>query len=117
MKVAPFALAALYMFSMIGYMLFSDEVSVVLDYLFYISPTTIVILLLLSRATKMCIWHRLECLLPLIGLVPGLFDDLIMNLTDAAAYINVTMIGTVCLASLVNAYFVFIKPSNEESNS
>ena len=116
-KIAPFILAVLYMFSMIGYMLFSDSVSVILDYLFYVSPTTIVLLLLLSKATKMCIWHRLECVLPLVALLPGLFDDLIMTLSNIAAHINIILIALVCLASLINAYFVFIKPTHEESNS
>ena len=116
-KIAPFALAVLYMFSMIGYMLFSDYVSTILDYLFYISPSTIVILLLLSKSTKMCVWHRLECILPLVSMLPALFDEMIMNLTNVAAYINASTIALVFLASLLNAYFVFIKPRNEESNS
>ena len=116
-KTSPFVLAALYLFSMIGYMLFSDSVSIVLDYLFYVSPSTIAILLLLSRATKMCIWHKLQCVLPLVALLPGMFDDLIMTLTNAAVYVNASMIAFICLASLINAYFVFIKPRNEKSNS
>ena len=116
-KIAPFVLDVLYMFSMIGYMLFSDYVSTILDYLFYISPSTIVILLLLSKSTKMCVWHRLECILPLFSMLPALFDEMIMNLTNVAAYINAATIAFIFLASLVNAYFVFIKPRNEESYS
>ena len=54
-KIAPFVLAVLYMLSMIAYMVFSDTVATILDYLFYISPSTIVILLILSKATKMCV--------------------------------------------------------------
>lgn len=108
-KVAPFVLAVLFMVSMIGYMLFSDTVAVVLDYLFYISPSTIVILLILSKSTKMCVWHRLECVLPMVSMLPALFDDMIMNLTNVAAYINASTIALIFLASLLNAYFVFIK--------
>ena len=54
-KIAPFVLAVLYMLSMIGYMVFSDTIATILDYLFYISPSTIVILLILSKSTKMCV--------------------------------------------------------------
>lgn len=108
-KVAPFVLAVLFMVSMIGYMLFSDTVAIVLDYLFYISPSTIVILLILSKSTKMCVWHRLECVLPMVSMLPALFDDMIMNLTNVAAYINASTIALIFLASLLNAYFVFIK--------
>lgn len=108
-KIAPFVLAVLYMLSMIGYMLFSDTVATILDYLFYISPSTIVILLILSKSTKMCVWHRLECILPIVSMLPALFDELIMSLTNVAAYINASTIAFIFLASLLNAYFVFIK--------
>lgn len=116
-KIAPFVLAVLYILSMVGYMLFSDTVATILDYLFYISPSTIVILLILSKSTKMCVWHRLECILPMVSMLPALFDELIMSLTNVAAYINASTIAFIFLASLLNAYFVFIKPRDEESNS
>ena len=108
-KIAPFVLAVLFMLSMIGYMAFSDTVATVLDFLFYISPSTIVILLILSKSTKMCAWHRLECILPMVSMLPALFDELIMSLTNVAAYINASTIAFIFLASLLNAYFVFIK--------
>lgn len=108
-KIAPFVLAVLYMLSMIGYMLFSDTVATILDYIFYISPSTIAILLILSKSTKMCVWHRLECILPIVSMLPALFDELIMSLTNVAAYINASTIAFIFLASLLNAYFVFIK--------
>ena len=116
-KIAPFVLAVLYMLSMIGYMVFSDTIATILDYLFYISPSTIVILLILSKSTKMCVWHRLECVLPMVSMLPALFDDLIIELTNVAAYINASTIALIFLLSLLNAYFVFIKPTHEESNS
>ena len=108
-KIAPFFLALLYILSLVGYMLFSDTVATILDYLFYISPTTIFILLILSKATKMCPWHRLECILPIVAMLPALFDSLVMSLSHVAAYVNVCTIIFVFLASLLNAYFVFIK--------
>lgn len=116
-KIAPFILAVLYMMSMIGYLLFSDTVSIILDYLFYISPSTIVILLILSKATKMCVWHRLECILPMVAMLPALVDDFILRFTNSITVVNISTIGVIFLASLINAYFVFIKPHNEKSNS
>lgn len=108
-KVAPFVVAVFYMMSMVGYLLFSDTVATILDYLFYVSPSTIVIMILLSNSTKMCVWHRLECILPMVSMLPALFDELIMSLTNVAAYINASTIAFIFLASLLNAYFVFIK--------
>lgn len=108
-KVAPFALVATYMFTMIGYVVFSDNVAVTLDILFYVSPLVTVLLWLLSKSLKMCKWHRFECILPLIPQIPIFFDDYIYQFDYARAFINVAVIGLLFLLSLVNAYFVFIK--------
>ena len=116
-KVAPFVLVTMYMFAMVGYMLFSDVVAVALDTLFYVSPLVIILLWMLSRALKMCNWHRLECVLPLVPQVPIFFDDYINQFDYAGAAVNICVIGLLFLLSLINAYFVFIKPRNEESNS
>lgn len=108
-KVAPFVVAVFYMMSMVGYLLFSDIVATILDYLFYVSPSTIVIMLLLSKSTKMCVWHRLECILPIVAMIPALVDDFIMRFTNSATVVNISTIGLMFLATLLNAYFVFIK--------
>lgn len=108
-KVAPFVVAVFYMMSMVGYLLFSDTVATILDYLFYVSPSTIVIMLLLSKSTKMCVWHRLECVLPIVAMIPALVDDFIMRFTNSATVVNISTIGLMFLATLLNAYFVFIK--------
>ena len=116
-KIAPFVLVTMYMVAMIGYMLFSDRVAIALDTLFYVSPLVVILLWLLSRSLKMCNWHRFECVLPLVPQVPIFFDDHINQFDYAGAAVNICVIGLLFLFSLVNAYFVFIKPRNEESNS
>lgn len=102
---------------MIGYIVFSDNVAAILDILFYVSPLVVVLLWMLSRSLKMCNWHRLECVLPLVPQVPIFFDDYINQFDYAGAAVNICVIGLLFLLSLVNVYFVFIKPRNEESNS
>ena len=116
-KIAPFVLVAMYMIAMIGYLFFSDVVAVTLDTLFYVSPLGVILLWMLSKALKMCNWHRLECALPLVPQVPIFFDDYINQFDYAGAAINICVVGLLFLLSLLNAYFVFIKPRNEESNS
>lgn len=116
-KIAPFVLVSMYMGAMIGYLFFSDIVATTLDTLFYVSPLVIILLWMLSRALKMCNWHRLECVLPLVPQLPIFFDDYISQFDYAGAVVNVCVVGLLFLLSLVNAYFVFIKPRNEESNS
>ena len=116
-KTAPFVLVAMYMGAMVGYLFFSDSVATALDTLFYVSPLVVILLWMLSKALKMCGWHRLECALPLVPQLPIFVDDYISQFDYAGALINVSIVGLLFLLSLVNAYFVFIKPRNEESNS
>lgn len=116
-KIAPFVLVTMYMLAMIGYLFFSDVVAITLDTLFYVSPLVVILLWMLSKALKMCNWHRLECALPLVPQVPIFFDDYINQFDYAGAAINICVVGLLFLLSLLNAYFVFIKPRNEESNS
>ena len=108
-KIAPFVLVTMYMFAMVGYMLFSDAVAVTLDTLFYVSPLVVILLWMLSKALKMCNWHRLECVLPLVPQVPIFFDDYINQFDYAGAAVNICVVGLLFLLSLLNAYFVFIK--------
>jgi predicted tellurium resistance membrane protein TerC len=116
-KIAPFVLVTMYMLAMVGYMLFSDVVAATLDTLFYVSPLVVILLWMLSRSLKMCNWHRFECALPLVPQVPIFFDDYINQFDYAGAAVNICVVGLLFLFSLLNAYFVFIKPRNEESNS
>ena len=108
-KIAPFVVAVFYMMSMVGYLMFSDTVATILDYLFYVSPSTIAILLILSKSTKMCFWHRLECVLPVVAILPALVDDFILRFTNSATIVNISTIGLMFFATLLTAYFVFIK--------
>lgn len=108
-KIAPFAFVFVYMLIMVSYMLFSDNVAVILDTLFYVSPMTVVLLWLLSRAFKLCSWHRFECVLSLIPQIPIFFDDYISQFDYAGAFVNISVVGLLFLLSLINAYFVFIK--------
>lgn len=110
-KVAPFVLAVFYMLTILGYMYMSEEMIYILDTMLYCSPTMVVLLVVLSKQLKLCFWHRLECSLPVICMLPGFVDSLICPLSNVATYINAVTLSFILLASLVNAYFVFIKPS------
>lgn len=114
-KLMPFIYAIVYILCMVGYLLFSDEVATLLDKLFYVSPISIIFPLCLSRTLKMCVWHKIECILPLLPTLLVFVDEFIMQFTVLYAYINVILISFLCIASLINAYFVFIKPKNNET--
>lgn len=105
-KIMPFAYAFLFMACLTAYMFTSDEVQTILDTIFYISPITIIFTLILSKTCRLCKWHRLECVLPLLSQVTVMID-LFYPLTEVAAQINVGTIIAIFLLSIINAYFTF----------
>lgn len=115
-KIYPFVYAVLYALCMIGYLVCDDAVSVMLDQLFYTSPIVVSCNILLSYSLKLCKWHRLQCLLPMFPLIPLFVDYLIFPVSKLAFTINALTIIAILMLSLINAYFVFIKPENDETN-
>ena len=116
-KIYPFVYAVLYALCMIGYLICNDIVSVILDQLFYTSPIVVSCNILLSYSLKLCKWHRLQCLLPMFPLIPLFVDYLIFPVSKLAFTINALTIILLFTLSLINAYFVFIKPKNNETYS
>lgn len=114
-KIYPFVYAVLYALCMIGYLVCDDAVSVMLDQLFYTSPIVVSCNILLSYSLKLCKWHRLQCLLPMIPLITLLVDMTIYPISKIASTINALTIILLFTLSLINAYFVFIKPKNNET--
>lgn len=105
-KVAPFVVAFFYLLTILSYMFMSDTFISILDFVVYTSPLCVVFLLILSRLLYLCKWHRLECVLPFICMLPALIDGFI-PLTSIATYINAITLIFLIVVSLVNAYFVF----------
>ena len=116
-KVAPFAFALQYLTALVVYLLFNDTIATIADMLFYVSPVAVFFNLRMSKIFKMCKWHRLECLLPLLPIVIVFVNGFGFIIPDIAVYVNWSVNLIIFLLSLLNAYFVFIKPRNEESNS
>lgn len=79
---------------------------------FYESPFFIAFLIYLSYCVKLCFWHRLQCILPLIPQLLVFCDNYIYEYGEALATFNFVIIILLFILSLVNAYFVFIRPSN-----
>lgn len=116
-KIYPFIYAILYALCMIGYLLCDDIVSTMLDQFFYTSPIVVSCNILLSYSLKLCKWHKLQCLLPMFPLIPLFVDYLVFPVSRLAFIINALVIILLFTLSLVNAYFVFIKPKNDETNT
>ena len=107
-KIMPFVLVFCYIVCLIAYMIVSDDVQSVFDSLFYVSPVVVAFELLFSKTFKLCKWHRLECILPLIPQFVIIVDS-IHTLSEFAAGLNVAVVFVMFVLSLINAYYTFIK--------
>lgn len=107
----------LYAFGLILYWLIapilSYEVISTVDSLIFLSAIMVAFLIRLSYCVKLCIWHRLQCALPLLPQAIAQFDEYIYEFGEYVSVVNYTSTGIVFTLSLINAYFVFMKPAVE----
>lgn len=114
-KLFPFlyAILLLVVFPIVSY---GDyDTAMFLNELFFVSPLFMAFLILLSYLVKLCNWHRLQCLLPLIPQIVVYIDENIYELTEIVAILNLVVMLLIFLLSLINAYFVFIRPNGRQS--
>jgi hypothetical protein len=108
-KIAPFVFVLAQILTLLAYYFGNETLSVFLDYCFYLSPSVVILAVFLSLIFKLCRWHRLECLLPIIPTITWLVDEYVTDLSLVAAQVNVGTILLLFILSLINAYFVFLK--------
>lgn len=108
-KVMPFCFAFFYLAGIFSYILMPKAYIGYLDLAFYVSPIVILYELILSKIFHLCKWHRLECVLPLSGLIPVIVDKFIIEVGAYGQLMNWIIVVAVFTLSLINAYFVFLK--------
>lgn len=111
-KIYPFVYSALYLMCMTVYYVGNETISSVCDMLFTITPIMIFPLIGLSRVFKLCKWHRLQCVLLLFPILPVIVS-IIVEPSFMLAMISIIMAIIIFILSLINAYFVFVKPKRK----
>ena len=109
-KLYPFAYTALYICCMFAYIFGTENIAIFCDQMFYTSPFMILCAIGLSYSLKLCKWHRLQCVLPLLPSIAVMIDEYVYQISKVGACLNAVLITIMFIASLINAYFVFIKP-------
>lgn len=110
-KVFPFFYAAgLLLFWLIAPAL-TDAALNMVDSTIYLSAIMVLFLIRLSYCVKLCIWHRLQCVLPLLPQIVAQVDRYIFKFGFYLATAEVVVMCIIFILSLINAYFVFIKPA------
>lgn len=88
-----------------------------IDGAIYLSLIMVLFLIRLSYCVKLCKWHRLQCSLPLLPQIVDKIDVYVYEFGTYLAIINYIIIGSIGVLSLINAYFVFIRPAVRNKRS
>lgn len=106
-KVFPFVSTFVFLMSMVCYRYCENDVSTYLDMLFYTSPMMCVFMLLLSVLLKMCVWHKTQCLLPIVPIITVVSDDFVYTVSLDTAVLYNSILILVTTLSLFNGYRIF----------
>lgn len=107
-KVYPFVNTSIFLATMLSYRYCEDSTCTLLDLLFYTSPLTVLLLLILSKLLKMCFWHKIQCILPIPPLLIGYIDEYIYEYSKGTLLTYNSILLLIVLLSLVNGYRIFI---------
>ena len=106
-QLMPFFYTLLYLISMICYWSANDLILTIMDSLFYISPIVVVQFLVLSRALRLCIWHKVACTLPIVPQVAVLLDGTVITFSENSAKLSIVLMALMSAVLLFAAYKVF----------
>lgn len=107
-QIISFVYTGVYILSLILYLFVSESVCCVLDTLFYTSPLIICLLLVESKILKLCRWHKIACILPLIPQIALLVDSFVVELSEVAVVVNIITSALMLILFVIAAYKVFI---------
>lgn len=109
-KLVPFAYALIFILCTIGQSLYSIEASECIGLIFYVSPIVSLTFVWLSYPIKLCNWYRFQCCLPMFSIPFTLIDENVVEFSLKMAWISYAFLLLIFLLSLINAYFVFVRP-------
>ena len=109
-QIAPFVYTSLYIIILLLYPVCSENVLSVLDTLFYVSPLVVFWFLVESSILRLCRWHKMACVLPLIPQIFVFVDYHIVRLTMTEFYAHYAQMAGMSILLLISAYNVFLKP-------
>lgn len=103
-QLLPFAYLAVYAMVLLTEPILSDKVYDVVDFFLNVPPIVVAVFLVLSHLLKLCIWHKIACLIPMASRLVNIFDGAIMTLTQGEVVTINTILGFLTIAFICLAY-------------
>ena len=113
----PFVYAALFIFLYGSYSVVNNEtLRFIIDYAFFVSPVVVLAHYLYSRILRMCIWHRIACLLPIPTQIADLLDTFVVCVSRNGMMITIiTIIASIVIYGFA-IYGTFFSPDGRNYN-
>ena len=108
-QLLPFIYCVLFIIALVVSFCAPEGVVRVIDSLFYVSPVTVVAFLVLSTLLRLCVWHKIACILPALPRVVSFVDYYMVELSQRAAELNIIVLGSMAVILIVAAYKTFFK--------
>ena len=108
-QIMPFIYTLLYLVCMVFYLFADESTLTALDTLFYVSPLVVAEFLVLSYALRLCKWHRMACLLPLIPQIMVGLDSTFLFFSGRVAVYSIVTLAIMSALLLIAAYNVFFR--------
>lgn len=116
-QIFPFVYAALFIFLYGSYSFVdNDTLRFFIDYAFFVSPVVVFVHYLYSRILRMCIWHRIACLLPIPTQIADLLDTFVVSVSRNGMVITIiTIIASIVIYGFA-IYGTFFSPDGRNYN-
>jgi hypothetical protein len=108
-KLLPFINAALLLLCHVCYYVCdSDNTLSLIDTFCYVSPIYCLSLLILSKLLRFCIWHKIQCFLPVLPVIIQFADDYVYTAGEFSAYVDYLCVIAIIVLSMFNAIKIFL---------
>lgn len=114
-QLAPFVYAFFYTIVIGLYPYTSYETAKILDTLFYVSPTVVILNLIESKILKLCQWHKTACLLPLLPQIILFIDSHIVQFSISGARLASIVFLAMLVLFIISAYQVFFNNERKQN--
>ena len=105
----PFVYSFFYIIALAIYPLIPESSVRAIDTIFYISPAFMTGILVLSKLLRLCKWHRMACIVPIISQIPVFIDNYIVSLSQIEAIVSNCAVLLMAFTLMISAYNVFFR--------
>lgn len=102
-QLAPFVYLAIYSAYLLLGCIVPDDIVCLADGVMFSSPLATTAMLVLSRALKLCRWHKAACLIPSASQIEGVVDSYLFTFTQTEIVIINILLGVISFAFLIFA--------------